>query len=237
MKLLRAAVLVLAVAFFAQQAKAQTFTDSTGDTAVGPGILDISSVEVSSGPSDVIFKINLVGDPIATDWGKYMVGIHTGGGGDTAGNGWGRPIELTLGMNYWLGSWVDSGNGLQVFAYSGSWSQTYGVGTFAGGSPLAGLAITKDASSVTFTVPLLALGLSVGSVVDFDVYTSGGGGTDSAIDSLANGSTTVSDWGGPPTPYSSSLHKTFTVVPEPSTLVLVGLGGLIAIGGLFRRRA
>jgi len=129
---------------------------------------------------------------------------------------------------------VDGGNGVQVWQYAGSWSQTGGAGPFAGGPAMPGLAITKDSSSVTITVPLSGLGLSVGNVILFDVYTSGGGGGDSAVDSLANPNQSISDWPGP---YSSSRSVLFTVIPEPSTLVLVGLGALAVMGWMFRRRA
>ena len=75
---------------------ATTYNDATGDGALvgtGGGILDISSVEVNNTLTDLIFKINLAGNPVATDWGKYMIGLDTTAGGDSAGNGWGRPIN------------------------------------------------------------------------------------------------------------------------------------------------
>src|SRR5712672_2828656 len=103
MRLLRGATILLAVAFFASAANqtfAVTYTDSTGEnfTGAGGGILDISSVEVTNTPTDVIFKINLTGDPVATDWGKYMIGIDSVGGGDTTGDGWARPVSMSSGM-------------------------------------------------------------------------------------------------------------------------------------------
>ena len=217
---------------------AATYSDSTGEnfTGAGGGILDITSVEVNTTATDLIFKINLAGDPSSpTDWGKYMIGIDSVAGGDTAGNGWGRPISLGSGMDYWFGSWVDSGNAVQVFGYSGSWSQIGGVGTFAGGPAVPGLAINKNTSSVTITAPLSLLGLVSGSQIPFtfDVYTSGGGGGDSAVDALGNPAQSIADWGNP---YSSAGHVNTFTVPEPSAIALVGLGSLALVRRSLRRK-
>ncbi len=217
---------------------AATYSDSTGEnfTGAGGGILDITSVEVNTTANDLIFKINLAGDPSSpTDWGKYMIGIDSVAGGDTAGNGWGRPISLGSGMDYWFGSWVDSGNAVQVFGYSGSWSQIGGAGTFAGGPAVPGLSINKNTSSVTITAPLSLLGLVSGSQIPFtfDVYTSGGGGGDSAVDALGNPAQSIADWGNP---YSSAGHVNTFTVPEPSALALVGLGSLALVRRSLRRK-
>ncbi|MCB1101811.1 MAG: hypothetical protein KDL10_05585, partial [Kiritimatiellae bacterium] len=94
-------------------------------------------------------------------------------------------------MDYWLGSWVDTGNGAELWNYSGSWSlvdATYNANTI-------NLSTTKDTSSVTVAVDLSALGLSVGNSFTFDVYTTGGGGSDGAIDALSDDLQTIADWG------------------------------------------
>ena len=112
------------VATLGFSAHATTYLDTTGDTftGAGGGILDITSVEVNNNATDLIFKINVAGDPVATDWGKYMIGIDSVAGGDTAGDGWARPISMPSGMDYWVGSWVDSGNGAQLWQYTGAWA-------------------------------------------------------------------------------------------------------------------
>jgi hypothetical protein len=205
LRLIAAAALVAA---FTSSSRAADYTDTIGDEFTGNGILDITSVEVTNTFADVIFKINLNGDPVASDWGKYCIGIVDTNQptGDTSanGNGWGRPINLTQGMNYWIGTWVDSGNGAQFWNYNGLWN---GPGAAT---------ISKTTTNVTITVPIASLNKTYGDSFDFDVYTTGGGGTDSAIDSLANPSQTVSSWSGP---YASSLVKTYTLVvpPIPST--------------------
>ena len=86
-------------------------------------------------------------------------------GGDTAGNGWGRPISMSSGMDYWIGSWVDSGGGDQTWDWDGAvWNQV------ASGVP----AVTT--SSVMLTTSLASLGLSISDTFVFDVFTTGGGG-------------------------------------------------------------
>jgi hypothetical protein len=216
MKSLKTSLLTCLLAGFSLPLAAATYNDATGDGALvgtGGGILDISSVEVNNTLTDLIFKINLAGNPVATDWGKYMIGLDTTAGGDSAGNGWGRPISMS-GMDYWIGGWADFGNGAELRQYTGTWG---------GPSPLT---FSKDTSSVTIQLTLAALGLAPGSSFNFDVYTSGGGGTDGAIDALSNPSQTIGGWSDA---YNSTLVSTYTVsvIPEPTTLALFGLGGLL----------
>ena len=218
-------------------ATAATYPDPTGDGALvgtGGGILDITSVEVNNTASDLIFKINLAGDPTATDWGKYMIGIDSKPGGDPAGNGWGRPIGMSSGMDYWVGSWADSGNGAEIRNWTGAaWnlqSATYNPNP-------DNLSFAKDASSVTIKFNFAGLGLAPGSSFFFDVYTSGGGGTDSAIDALANPAQTVANWSDYYNSGNNVDSYTLAQVPEPSVCVLLGLGGLALIPRAYRRHA
>ncbi len=67
------------------------------------------------------------------------------------------------------------------------------------------------------------MGLGVGDTIEFDVYTSGGGDGDGAIDALANPDQTVANWGDF---YDSSTNtvnppKSYTIVasPDPTNLV------------------
>jgi hypothetical protein len=134
-------------------------------------------------------------------------------------------------MDYWVGSWVDSGNGAEVRNWTGAaWnlqSATYNANADA-------LSVSKDTSSVTISFNFAGLGLSAGNSFTFDLYSSGGGGSDSAIDALANPAQSIANW---PDPYDSGqnvLTYTITQVPEPTAAALLGFGGMLL---LMRRRS
>ena len=225
-KIIAASVL----ASLALNTQAATYLDSTGEIISGSHI-DISSVEVNNTATDLIFKINLAGDPVATDWGKYMIGFDTTTGGDTVGNGWARPIGMSSGMDYWVGSWADGGNGANLYNFSGVWnfqSATYGPNT-------DNAVVTKNSSSITVQFSYAGFGLAPGSTFLFDVYTSGGGGGDGAIDALGNPAQSIANWGD--SYNSGNLVNSYTIpaVPEPTSLALLGIGASLIIGRIRRR--
>ena len=71
------AAMVTALALVPSQTRAATYLDSSGEGSLltSNPHLDILSVEVNNTATDLIFKFNLAGNPVATDWGKYMVAI------------------------------------------------------------------------------------------------------------------------------------------------------------------
>jgi hypothetical protein len=208
-------------------ASAAIFTDATGENFDGNAHMDIASVEVTNTLTDITFKINLNGS-IAnpTDWGKYLVGIDTNSGtGDTGnpvGNPWGRNIRMSAGMDAFIGSWVDGGGGAQPWTFTSSWTQNGQV------TPVLGT------TSTTITVPLSTLNLVPGQTINFDVYSSGGNGGDSANDALGLATQTINDW---QVPYDSGNNvRSYTLaVPEPATIGALGLAGLSLLAR--RRRA
>ena len=223
---MRTLVALAAVALWAMPALATVYTDTTGEI-ISNSIIDISSVEVTNTATDLIVKINTVGDIVATDWGKYMVGIDSAPGGDTAGNGWARPISMSSGMDYWFGGWADSGNGLELRNWTGSaWnlqSATYLPNPDS-------ITVSKTTNSITYTANFAGMGLAIGNTFQFDVYTSGGGSGDGAIDALGNPAQSIANWGDP---YNSgSLVVSYTLVPEPAALALLGMGAAM----MLRRR-
>ena len=226
---------------FAVQGTTSPYTDAVGD--IDPGIstavgtLDMLGMEVTNDSTDITFTLTVNGDVSTTDWGKFMVGIATGGTGTTTGNGWSRPINLSSpvgGMDYWIGSWVDSGGGAELYNYDGAnWNGPSSLGgfSFAGG----------PTSTITYTATLASLGLAVNDVFYFYAYSSGGGCGDSAIDVLANPNISITDWGQT---YTSSTTgdaglglNSYQVVPEPSTYALLVISTLGLAGYAARRRA
>ncbi|MCC6322371.1 MAG: hypothetical protein IT438_13155 [Phycisphaerales bacterium] len=215
----------LAVAASCATAHADVFVDPSGDTftAAGGGILDILGVEVTNNATSISFKFTLAGDVEVTDWAKYMVAIDTVPGGDASGNGWSRPISMPSGMDYWLGAWVNSGNGAEVRAFSGAWSLTEATYNPA---PDNDVTVSKFTNTVTITTLLSNLGLGHGSVVLFDAFTSGGGDSDGAVDSLGNPLQQIGDWSQP----SDAHPVAYTIfIPTPGAVGLLAAGGLLAM--------
>lgn len=206
---------IAAFAMTGATASATVYTDTVGDvfTGAGGGILDIVQLEITNTLSDITFTFTLAGDVDATDWGKYMIAFNTGPGGDTASNGWARPISMPDGMNYWIGSWVDSGNGGELYSWDGA---NWGLDS----NP----SVTKGGFNVSITTTLASLGLAVGDTFEFDAFTSGGGGGDGAVDSLGNPNQQIGDWGDS----SNAFPLSYTVIPAPGALALVGIAGLAA---------
>ena len=213
---------------------AQTYTDAIGETFISSsGTIDFVGAEVSNTATDLVISLKVDGNVGTTDWGKFMIGIATTKtDGTTSGNGWGRPISLSApsgkGMDFWTGAWVDGGGASQLYKYTsgtptGSWSNigssNQQIGTYATGKSL-----------LTYTYSLATLGVTVGDTIYFDAYSSGGGGGDGAIDALANSAQSISAWGGSYTSSGSNLNS-YTLVPEPSTGMLMGLGvaGLLVV--------
>ena len=206
-------------------ANAVNFGDSVNDVAVGtfPHI-DITSVDVTNTIDTITFRINLNGDPVQTNWGKYMIALNTGAGGDTTSNGWARPYGMTTGMDYWVGAWADDGGqnaAGQLWAFGSGWGQI--------GNP-TNVSFAKDTSSFSVSVKMAAIGASMYNQLCFDVVTSGGGGGDGAVDSVSNPNAQINNWGD----YSVALNGglCYTPVPEPASMAFLGAGAI----ALIRRR-
>lgn len=210
---------LLSLSLMAIAAQAAIYADPQGDVAV-PGNpfphIDITSLEITNTLSDITFKFTLDGSPVATNWGKYGIILRTPTGTAGAGNGWGRPIELTGGASHWIAGWADGApSEFQLHKFNGTtWGQDFQTGT--------GLVIDGTAKTYSYTLSLASLGLAVGDTFKFDAITTGGGGSDSAVDSLTG---SIANWGDTAT--LSGLD--YQVVPEPATMTLLGLGALAAL--------
>ncbi len=219
------------------------YTDAAGD--IDPGIanaggtLDILGMEVTNNATDITFTLTLNGNYSTggNDWGNFMIGISTGSTASTnTGNGWARPIQLNSplgGMDYWIGSWVNGPGGSQLWSYDGaSWTNT---GALPGYSLSPG-----TTSTITYTATLASLGLAANDTFYFDAFSSGGGGSDSAVDALANPNVSITAWNQAytsSTTGSGGLGLNAYTVPEPSTYALLALSGAGLVGYIARRRA
>jgi len=218
-------------------------------TYTGTGFADgggIGSVVVGNDASgDIDFTINTT-QPMDA-YINYAIEIQQIGAptGYTGFNPpWGLSIGISSGENALINTWTGAG-GATAFMYSGgSWNGGAGGSYTAGG---------LGNTYATFTTTLSSLGLSSGSSFYFDVISSfdapGGQSAYGALDNL-NGYPKESDgswapWtGGGANYYDSvpgpsnggnsdfgSAATEYTVVPEPATCVLMGMGAL----GMIRR--
>ncbi len=216
------AALCLASSGAALAQTTQHYTDATGEIAVGTfPHLDINAVDVTvdAAAANITFKISLQGNPSSPNWGKYMIGIRSSPGGTTTSCGWGgRPISMAGGMTHWIGCWMDGGTGTNTYVYNGSW-----VAGTAG-------ALSSDATSLSVTLPVTALALSPGETFSFDVYSSGGGGGDTAVEALSAATPSATGWGAA---YSTGAvgaatnpARTFTMPGSPDYATWIDSFGL-----------
>ncbi len=251
------AIFALGSVVFGAEGATSPYTDAIGDIdptiATAGGTLDITGMEVSNTATDINFKLTVNGNVSTTDWGNFMIGIGSYNAplGTTTGNGWNRPINLQYtpdgfptpaGMDYWIGSWVNSGGGAQLWTYVGGTSGGGTGGAWSGPAPLTSYSFTPGATSdINYTVSLASLGLALGDQFTFDAYTSGGGGSDSAVDALANPNVAITSWSetytSKPVTFGGGGLNSYTVaVPEPTTGVMLGLASVAITAQIVRRR-
>ncbi|HUJ09124.1 MAG TPA: PEP-CTERM sorting domain-containing protein [Verrucomicrobiae bacterium] len=238
-------VVLSAVGLFsiaALSARAATYTGP--GTSLGSSINDgagISSVVVNNDANNITFTINS-SNPMAS-YIFYTIELQIvgqAGSGDTSlNNPWGEHIGISTGVNSLINTW---GTGASALTYSGTWTQNASGNYDAGGT---------GSSFATKTFALSELGLTVGDSFHFDVVSSyaspsgqAGYGALASTGYPAETDNSYQPWLGS-NYYDSATDVTstfnaggtlYTVVPEPSTLILVGLGGLLlAYRRLFRR--
>ncbi len=212
--------LSVAVLLLAHTAPGASYSDATNDllpTTASWTHLNIASLDITNDAVNISFTINLVGDPIATSWGEYQVSVDLipawGATNGTVPNG--RPISMSNGgMDYWVRSW---NGGAETYHWDNGGLFWFGD-HFTWAPPSDIQVPTKTTSSVTLTTTLASLGLAIGDTFAFDVSTSGGTPTDSAVDSLANPNPTAAsgDW---VSPYDSGTNVyRYTVTGTPPVL-------------------
>ena len=194
----------------------QIFQDTQNDLFDnGLGNLDITSVWVESNVTDITFSVTTREFQSGT---KYMIFLETTIGGGTGTNPWNRPIDLSgAQIDYFVGSGVDqSSNNSQFF------SNNYFGWNLASATTFSNV---QSGNTVSWTLSLASMNLSVGSVISFDVATTGAGENDPGVDHLSRDVIATTGWGNPSV---AGAFLTYTVVPGPGAFALLGLAGLVS---------
>ena len=194
----------------------QIFQDTQNDLFDnGLGNLDITSVWVESNATDITFSVTTREFQSGT---KYMIFLETTIGGGTGTNPWNRPIDLSgAQIDYFVGSGVDqSSNNSQFF------SNNYFGWNLASATTFSNV---QSGNTVSWTLSLASMNLSVGSVISFDVATTGAGENDPGVDHLSRDVIATTGWGNPSV---AGAFLTYTVVPGPGAFALLGLAGLVS---------
>jgi hypothetical protein len=194
----------------------QIFQDTQNDLFDnGLGNLDITSVWVESNATDITFSVTTREFQSGT---KYMIFLETTIGGGTGTNPWNRPIDLSgAQIDYFVGSGVDqSSNNSQFFSNNYFGWNLVSATTFSN---------VQSGNTVSWTLSLASMNLSVGSVISFDVATTGAGENDPGVDHLSRDVIATTGWGNPSV---AGAFLTYTVVPGPGAFALLGLAGLVS---------
>ncbi len=238
----RAVIAAVAAGLACSAASADVYNDNVGGTASGGDLheffngmgfthLDISGVEVTNDSQYLYINISTDGLVSDQNWGKYIVGIDTGanaGDNSTDPGTWNRNVDWGRGITHFLGTWADDGGSLQfggeIRGFDGSNWNLVGA-TWNGDSNISG----TSAAGQMIVVEFAALGLSIGDSFEFDVFSTGGG-ADPGVDHLSRSDAATIDWG---TTSVAGDFLSYTIVPAPGTLALLGFG---ALAGARRRR-
>lgn len=225
---MRTMTLCAALAATAGLASADVYNDSTGEIFdAGFTHLDISSASITNDANFLYISVQTTGDLDAVNWGKYAIGINNGKDASDAGNGWGRNIDWNgQTITHWSATWADdggSGAGGEVYNFDGASWVLQGA-TYNGDANISGDDSQHAAGVQMWALSLATLNLVVGDTFTFDIITTGGG-NDPGVDHLSRADQATPFWD---TQSVAGEFFSYTVVPAPGAIALVGLGGLVA---------
>lgn len=245
---LRKACVLAALGALGTTALATNYPDTVGEHW-GPAENDIVSVDVTNDATHLTFKINLnpTADLAVNYYPNFEVGIQTnnGAGGQTAingnyglgdpaiGSGYGTPVGISTGMNYFVGAYLDGpdySGGAELFGYS----TTNGWNKIGFTAPI--VEVATGSPSLSFSFALSDIGLSAGNTMKFDVWSTYSG-ANSAYDALQNPLKTFdgtadlpyANNGAPPANYDSATAngsvfdaRSYTITSAGVTAVWTG---------------
>lgn len=230
------------LALLAGAASADVYNDNSGNHLDGGDVhdffysqgfthLDITSVEVTNDNDFIYFDITVDADIDATNWGKYIVGIDTGrnaGDNSTDPGSWNRNVDWGRGITDFIGSWADdggSGTGAELRSWDGS-AWNLNAATWNGDAGIQGDDSGHASGIQRVAVSLSSLGVSAGDVLQFDVFSTGGG-NDPGVDHLSRSDYATDDW-SVQSVAGNFLSYTIAPIPAPGSMALLGLGGFVA---------
>jgi hypothetical protein len=193
--------------------------------------LEIIQVTMNNDLTNLYVDIQLAGDIAATNWGKYCMLFDTKPGGvSSPSNPWGRNINTSVQSDFWMGSWVDSGGGAQLWKNNGVvWDGVEFAATYIPGSGISQSLANASLGVASYTIALSQLGLNIGDTFYFDVISTAGGTTDPGVDHLSVVGPATPNWG---TASNTGPFLPYTVIPAPGAIALACIGIL----GASRRR-
>jgi len=249
-------------------AGAATYTDVLGDGQGSANLLrGLSSATFSNDESNLYIRLDMnPGANLATGGSfNYVIGITTGpgAGGDTSANATthGNPYTRSISFDSSLGGMTDF---IGVFGAGGSGSvaspfTSYGFNTYAwntngvsltwsktfqinSGMPMSSQPSTSVPNSIDLTVPMSSfeanLSLTPGTIIYFDICSTGTSGNQTAYDSLVVQSGIQGGTFSSTAQYNATslFSYTITAVPEPTALGILSLAGVILLSNRRQRK-